>query len=171
MAVIRTTGKNFSKDFNNKVLKQLEKKIDKDIDTFSKEGGDILKGEIQTSVAKGISPLKSGGNQTGGKARFQKYSTSYSGAIKKGQYSPYGKKTRPVNLKLSGKMMNSIKTKALQKGGFSLWFSSKLAKYHNDEGAGKSKVKRKLLPSEAGEEFSRVILNKLRDKLEKLLNR
>lgn len=168
MAKVRVEAKSFSKAFQGKLLKQIGKDVKKGVKKFSEAGGPLLKDEIEAFVARGASPLKAGGRQTGGKARFQKYSPGYINAIKKGRYQKYGKTPRPVNLELSGKMMKSIKTRPLKEGGFSLWFQSKLAKYHNDLGAGKSKVKRKLLPTEAGEEFSRVIAKNLLEKLEKI---
>jgi hypothetical protein len=49
-----------------------------------------------------------------------------------------------------------------------VWFSDKKAKYHNDEGAGKSKVIRRMLPKD-GEDFSRNIQNKIVETLAKAI--
>lgn len=121
----------------------------------------LMKREVLNSIARGVSPAKGGGDQTGGSARFVRYSESYINAILKGRFARFSKRLRPVNLKLSGKMLRSIKT-LNTKTGFTIFFSDRLADIHQNQGAGRRKVKRKLLPdARKGETFSRVITNKL----------
>jgi len=115
-----------------------------------------LKEDIVNTIKRGNSPVK-------GERRFVDYSDSYKAAIrgevrfftdKQGKVRPilggavglgYGKKLRPINLTLSGKMLNSVKGRVTDRG-ISLWFTSPIAKYHNIEGAGKSKTIRRMLP-------------------------
>lgn len=140
---------------------ELKSKIEKSNDKWKSQAQDLLKEEVLSSISRGQSPVLGGGNQTGGGQRYTGYSPSYSDAIKKGRYDEYGKKLRPVNLNLSGKMLESLKTVPTAKG-IKIYFGSKIADYHNEEGAGKSKVIRRLLPKD-GESFSRVITQKLAD--------
>ena len=61
-------------------------------------------------------------------------------------------------MKLTGKMLDSfyIKKKFNLKGfRYKMGFTDKKAVYHNTEGAGRSKVLRRLLPTRLGETFSR----------------
>ena len=70
------------------------------------------------------------------------------------------KRVSPVNLTVSGKMLNSFKVKN-RKGGISLFFTSKTAAYHNN---GTDKIPRRaMLPTEQGEEFNRNITLRLRE--------
>ena len=68
---------------------------------------------------------------------------------------PYpNKKKSPVNLFLTGEMLNSMYVDRDEtRQVVWLGFADKKAKYHNDMGAGKSKVIRRLLPTKKGEKF------------------
>jgi len=127
---------------------------------------------------------------TGGKSRYQKYSESYQDQItRRAAYLHFkgggsvriddeddqdfidelneyliknGKKLRPVNLKVSGKMLKSLKSKITKNEKVTVWFTDEKAKYHDKEGAGKSKVLRRLLPRGV-EEFNRAIQRKIID--------
>lgn len=80
----------------------------------------------------------------------------------------YGKRERPVNLTLSGDMLDSLEAKVR---GFTVFvrFKSKLAKMHTTEGPGGNKDKiRKLLPQQ-GEAFSFSIFRALKEILIKNL--
>ena len=120
-----------------------------------------LEREIKDNISKGISPVEGAG-------RFVGYSDSYLEQIKNktGSLKGSGKLKRPVNLKVTGKMMNSIK-KRLTMRGFVLWFASPIAKYHNEEGAGKSKVIRKMLPDE-NQSLSRSITRRIAINIRKM---
>jgi RNase P/RNase MRP subunit POP5 len=82
--------------------------------------------------------------------------------------SKNGKKIRPVNLEVSGGLRRSLK-KRITKNGVKLWFSSPLAKYHNEMGAGKPQVIRRLLPNFKGEQFANKIEKKIVEALYKAL--
>ena len=118
--------------------------------------------EILKSIGKGVSPVK-------GQGRFEKYSKSYTDAIKNKRYSQYNKRTRPVNLKLSGKLWKSLKVKA-RTNKLIVSFDNKLADIHNRLGAGKSKTVRRMLPTEKGEQFNRSIQLRVREVLTRIAN-
>lgn len=136
----------------NKVKKQF-------ISDASKELKEII---IDENILKGNSPVK-------GEGRYQKYSKSYETAIRAGRYSEYGKKTRPVNLKLSGEMLDSFFIKPIP-DGIRIGFSDKKAVYHNIQGAGKSKTKRQLLPNDE-QEFKPSIIKRIREILLEAVNK
>lgn len=148
-------------------LEELPKFINKELDRrkkiAAKEWGqlarELAKAAIINEIKSGKSPVKGGGNNTGGKSRFKGYSDSYEDAIDNGRYSEHGKRKRPVNLTLTGKMLKSIKDRGT-KNGFVIWFSDEKAKYHNEEGAGKSRVIRQMLPL-PGQQFSRTITQQI----------
>ena len=122
----------------------------------------FVKDLIVSTIKKGISPVNQKTaieKNTGGKSRYQKYSESYTNQMGKGSGALKSKKQTPRNLELTGKMLKSIKSRKF-KNYLKVWFSDKKANYHNDEGAGKSKVIRRMLPKD-GEEFSRSIQNKI----------
>ena len=122
-----------------------------------------LKAQIEESIAKGISPVKSQG-------RFEKYSTTYLNQIKAKRYIKQNKKTRPVNLFLSGELMASLFTRITLKG-LLVGFDNKLAEIHNNKGAGKNKTIRRMLPTESGEEFTRSITLRLRESVRKAIDK
>jgi hypothetical protein len=75
-----------------------------------------------------------------------------------------GKKVSPVNLTLTGKMLNSFKVK-IRNNKISLFFSDKKAAYHNN---GTDKIPRRaMLPTESGEEFNRNITLRIREVVSK----
>lgn len=81
------------------------------------------------------------------------------------------KRISPVNLRLSGKLHRSlfVTTAGGIKKSFRLriGFKNKLADIHNRQGAGKSKVVRRLLPTEFNESFNRRITSFIFDQLKK----
>jgi len=131
--------KNRVNDANKKTFKKWQTRAKKEI-----------KVEMLEYISKGKSPVEGEGN-------YEKYSDSYKKQIRKSLSKKYGKKIRPVNLKLTGAMLKSLKSRATIKG-ISVWFSSKIAKYHNGDG----RVRRALLPRD-NERFNRPIRNKLAD--------
>tara|TARA_R110000851_G_scaffold114211_1_gene239288 strand:- start:2233 stop:2820 length:588 start_codon:yes stop_codon:yes gene_type:complete len=164
----------------------------------AKDAGAIaLRDGVIDSIKRGVSPVK-------GFGRFQKYSVSYTQAIKgeafldpksgewvifrtingkkrmiavdKKKYDRGNseidralerKKVRPVNLTLTGKLLKSLFVKVL-KNSVVIGFDNKLANIHNKEGAGKSKVIRRMLPTNKGEKFSRSITIRLSEALTKV---
>ena len=103
--------------------------------------------EIRKLISKvGTSPVE-------GVGRFQKYSESYTEAIKKDGLK-VGKKRSPVNMTLTGEMVYSLEAKDSGEGKVVIQFTDPKATFHNDQGAGKSKTIRRLLPTEPGERFT-----------------
>lgn len=139
------------------------KQIDKFKDKARKELAKEAKKQVLASIAKGISPVIRQG-------RFKAYSTSYRNAIKAGRFREFGKKIRPVNLKLSGEMLKSIFTEVTARG-VSIGFDNELAEIHNNKGAGKKKVIRRMLPTEPGETFNRNITLRFREVLLRIANK
>ena len=127
----------------------------------------FIKDAVIDSIEKGLSPVKMNtakDKNTGGKSRYVKYSDSYTDKIKSSWGSKTGKRQRPINLKLTGKLLNSLKAVVMVKRGglLRLWFSDEKAKYHDKLGAGKSRTIRRMLPNGSkGEEFNRAIQRKI----------
>ena len=124
------------------------------------EIGKVAVKEMRISLERGISPVR-------GERRFQKYSESYTKAIKAG-WLEHSKNVRPVNLILSGRMVNAITYKA-QKGKLEvgIWDPEmvELASYHQE---GTEKMpQRKFIPDTSGEYLTvtidRALINKLKD--------
>lgn len=125
----------------------------------------FIKEVIRDSIESGRSPVNKGGVKpkgSSGKLRYKEYSTSYKDAMGTGKLK--NKKKRPVNLTVTGKMLNSLKAK-VGKDAVTVWFSSPIAKYHNDLGASKKKVIRRMLPM-GDEEFNAGIRKRLLKALE-----
>jgi len=112
--------------------------------------------EIKKTIVSGNSPVK-------GKGRYQRYSPSYLDAIDAGYgaVGRYGKKPLPVNLVLSGKMINSLAF-SISGGRILIEFTDKKAEYHDLLGAGKSKVLRRMLPTRNGEKLSARITKEIK---------
>jgi len=109
---------------------------------------------IKDSVSKGLSPVK-------GRGRFEGYAIQRNGkgypetADIKSEYPD--KKTRPVNLNLSGEMLRALKKGDTKEAGVlvGIYGSDKInmiADVHN-EGRRKDMPQRKFLPTSPGEEF------------------
>jgi phage gpG-like protein len=136
---------------------------------------------IEQLILKGISPVY-------GKRKFQRYSSSYIDQIKgkvkfftnKRTMTVYAvhpekkkfqtglgqeKKLRPINLKLSGKMLDSLNLKTKNNSAV-IGFSDEKAKFHN-EGAnlwhGGKLPERRLLPNRTGEKFHKNVFKLIRD--------
>lgn len=118
----------------------------------------VLKDEMNAAFDRGVSPVEGGGGQTGNQSRFVGYSPSYIKQMKT-IYKTYSKKQRPVNLKLTGKMRNSLQITPSGEGVL-VEFKDEKADFHNFLGAGKSHVIRAMLPL-GGQNFSRVITSKI----------
>lgn len=127
---------------------------------FSKTGPKKFRRDILDDMNAGVSPVK-------GK-RWAKYSDSYKKAINTPRIKRLAtgsKLTSPVNLRLTGKLWESLSTKTTPTF-FSSWrliiaFDNFLADIHNRRGASKRKVVRRLLPTLPNEEFNRGLTNKL----------
>jgi len=119
----------------------------------------VLDNKIVDEIKSGVSPVKG--------ESFDKYSESYLKAIQKKRYRKYNKSVSPINLHLTGKMLKSYKSKLI-KDGIETKFTDKKAVYHNKDGAGKSKVLRRMLPTEKGEEWNEEIEDKMQVFLDNL---
>lgn len=157
----------FFRDLDKSLNSKKQKVESYIIDEISTEVPEI----ILSQISRGISPVSG--------QRFQEYSQSYKEAInktvlvkssrsKKKRFlsssslsTKFGKRIRPVNLKLSGSMLNSFFVKKDQTH-VTIGFDSPLAYIHSVEGAGKSKVIRKLLPYN-NEGFNSIIRKKIKD--------
>lgn len=115
---------------------------------------------IKDTIQRGNSPVT-------GFGRYVAYSPTYKSAILAGRYSQYSKKLRPVNLTLTGKMMRSLIHRRTQKG-FTIYFTSKLARIHSQLGAGKSKTIRKVMPS-GSERFKESVIFESNETIRKAL--
>ena len=105
-----------------------------------------VEASIVEEMVQGRSPVK-------GK-KWKKYSASYA-KKKRGNESD----TTPVDMTVTGDLIKSLKLIKQRNGEFIVKFKGQavLARYHDFSGAGKSKVIRRLLPRESGEEFKRSI--------------
>lgn len=140
---------------------------------------DNIKNKIYNLILSGISPVGSvikTNKKKVSKAmprRFQKYSKSYKdylmGKVKfvtiKNKVVPISpspdgpiswKNPTKVNLFFYGDMLNSLYAK-VSGSVLKVGFTDKKAFYHNNEGVGKDKIKRRLLPTESGEDFTPTI--------------
>lgn len=163
-------------DKNLSNIKRLTKVVQRD---YARRLLRPLKQAILKDILRGISPVRG--------ERFPKYSKSYkeqirgkvqfftvtSGGVKKviaikaprGVTLPtlphvLGKRLSPVNLKLSGQMLTSLRVRTIgstTSRRVEISFDDEVAVFHNKLGAGKSKVIRRLLPTESGERFNRRI--------------
>jgi hypothetical protein len=89
------------------------------------------------------------------------------------------KKVSPVNLKLSGKMLSHIRfnknshNPIIEFDDPPKYGGKRLSEIHNNDGVGKNKTRRRLLPTEKGEEFNanilRRILKALKDAVKKTI--
>lgn len=136
-------------------IKDLSKELKKIIDgrfkvakrSFGRTAANKTELAIKSRISKGQSPVE-------GYGRYEPYSASYKKQIKDGNVK--GKRrTSPVNLRVTGKMLRSLK-KRVTNNGFSIWFTSPIAKYHDDKSV--ARVLRKMLPDK-GEKFTRDIQN------------
>lgn len=105
---------------------------------------------IQEHIMSGKSPVDNRVKN----AKWKDYSKDY--AKLKG-------KKRPVDMLVTGQMLESLFVVLKMRGStlLTIGFRSKIAKYHDKLGAGKSKVIRRLLPNDK-EAFTPKIMNDLR---------
>ena len=127
-----------------KNLRSLETLIGRVNKSFGKNIRRELTDVIKEEILSGKSPVK-------GK-RFKDYSDSYS-KLK-------GRK-KPVDMFVTGTMLESLKARLRGRSSVLFFFSSEIAVYHDKLGAGINKVIRRLLPTRQGEEFKTKINNKI----------
>jgi hypothetical protein len=129
-------------------------KVKRRFQKYSKSYLDFLEGKVRFYTIRGkVRP-------------FLSYTTTKKGKVKKSKFSkPFpNKKKSPVNLYATGEMMDSMYIRKDTRNQVAwLGFKDKKAIYHNDLGAGKSRVIRRLLPTNAGEKFIPNIDKTLKD--------
>jgi ribosomal protein L34E len=90
------------------------------------------------------------------------------------EFRRYGKRISPINMKLSGDMLRKLEvfTRGQFTQNFRLVIRWKhfLADIHNRQGAGKSKVIRRLLPTNNKEKFNRTLSTKLLSELKRAVD-
>lgn len=153
---------------------------------FSKKALVPIKKAIIQDMIIGVSPVRSVGNWVkysqsykdviSGKATFRKGKTGklYVTNEKDEEFFRKSSPTKlisPVNLRHSGGLHKSLYTRTFggvkQRFRLIIGFASFLADIHNNRGAGKSKVVRRMLPTERGEKFNRRITSSIVDELNK----
>ena len=142
---------------------------------------DLLEDEITATIESGVSPVK-------GLGEFKPYSRSYRDTInKKVQFReindivrpfkynsqfddiPAGKSTEPVNLRLNGDLLKSLKVTSMRGDGlYKIRFEDEKADWHN-AGRGKLPV-RQLLPTKRGQTFRNDILNNFVRRIQRIVN-
>lgn len=134
---------------------------------FSKRGPVKIKQAIIQDMIKGISPVKGAG-------KYKKYSKGYIKEIRSGKSKRMREATlksiRPVNLRLTGTLHRSLSS-LFKRGALIIQFKNFLADIHNRRGAGKSKVIRRMLPTEKGEQFNRRINKVMVDQVKEAVNK
>jgi len=155
-------------------IEDIRKQVPKEIRPKFKLAAELMKTDIVNTILRGNSPVK-------GQKRFVDYRPSYKEQIQgqasyrtitRGQFKGkkirirpqlgadkskfQNKRLRPVNMQLSGRMLESIAAR-MTKGGFVIYFTSKLARYHSILGAaGKAYAIRKVAPYN-GEQWKRSV--------------
>jgi hypothetical protein len=123
---------------------------------YSESYNEQIKGKLSffTTKSKQIVPVieEKTSNEKGKKKTYAK------------QGLGYNKKLRPINMTLSGKMLDSLKA-GNKRDEAMIWFNDKKADYHN-EGAklwhGGELPKRRLLPTNDGERFHKNVFKLIR---------
>jgi hypothetical protein len=148
-----------------KIQKRLKalKLLEETREDFKKEIKDNFGDQLKDLITKGVNPVKKTGN------KYQKYSESYKEAIKKGRV-PGKSRISPVDLKQTGALHSSLKIDISGENPLVV-FDDPKALYHNDEGVGKAKIKRRLLPSGQGEEFTLRLFQKIIEALKKAIKK
>lgn len=152
--------------FNQKEIDRIAENIAKvklttayEMKTKFKEASEIMKNDVVDTITIGNSPVQ-------GSRRFVDYSLRYKKQISAGRYTSFGKLLRPVNLKLSGRMLESIASKAT-KNGFVVWFTNKLARIHSLEGPGGRRDKMRKVAPYGSEKWKPSVYRNARDFLTK----
>lgn len=134
---------------------------------FNSSLEDGLGALITKEIMQGKSPVE-------GQGRFDDYADSYKDRITESEGIVKGtdgklnseKKLRPVNLHVSGKMLESQQVKR-DGGRINVTYLSKFAAIHNEGG---SKLPRRaMLPNNPGEKFSRTITKYLLEEAKKAI--
>jgi len=120
---------------------------------WKKAATPVVKQEIQGRIGRGLSPVE-------GEDNFEPYSESYKKQISSTLGSRHGKKLRPVNIKLTGRLRKSLKVRAITKG-LVVWFSDKKAKWINNPQADSNNMPRRAILPLTNEKFNKKIIKRL----------
>lgn len=143
---------------------------------YSKALGNLIIVQAKEFIARGISPVR-------GYGRFVEYSGQSRRRNNKNNMTGYpydvmkdfpNKKVRPVNLELSGDMLDALEVKALDSGLRVGIFDSKQrekAEKHNDGDSTKNIPRRHFWPTREGEEFAVSIQRAIKDFYSDLLDK
>jgi len=121
------------------VLKKLQKDADKKTANALFKSRDELIKAIKSEISRGKSPVVN--------ERWKPYSEDYANRYKGGSKTP-------VNMKQTGDMLDSLEMRKIR-NKIDIFFGSFIAVFHDQLGAGKNKVIRRLLPDPSkGERFN-----------------
>ena len=135
-------------------LSRLKKTLPQIKEQFKRDRPRPLTREIEKDILKSVSPNRS--------KRFPRYSLGYDKAKKKAGHP------RVVNLKLTGKMLESLTAIKIRGRPLEVTFKDEKALYHNTTGPSGNKRKiRRLLPDKKGERFNSRLTNLLSNILQK----
>lgn len=113
--------------------------------------------ETKSFITRGISPVK-------GERRFEGYKNPK-------KYPADRKPNRPVNMTLTGAMLDALTYKILNGTSFSIgWYSGEEGEKANNHNTGDTVPKRRLLPTETNESFNVSITRSLANYYAKILS-
>ena len=196
MAFKIQTSRKFDRLLNTKSKDSLIPKVRAE---FRKKGPRKVKQAIMRDIVRGISPVKGGGKwrkysasykqtikgeafldengewvifrHVGGKVRKIEVDSKKLGRNKFQEEASPTKRITPVNLRHTGGLHRKFRV-FMKRKALIVQFNHFLANIHNKLGAGKSKVIRRLLPTEKGESFNRridgVIFGELKKAVDKV---
>jgi predicted AlkP superfamily phosphohydrolase/phosphomutase len=112
---------------------------------------ELIISQVKEHIARGVSPVR-------GQRRFERYKNP-------DKYPGDRKTKRPVNLEMTGEMLNALDWQDSEGTTVTIGFfdpeQSEKAKYHNDGTA--NMAKRQILPTKKNEEFNVSITRLIRD--------
>lgn len=132
-------------------VKQLEKP------RVKREAAKILITEVKSFITRGISPVL-------GERRFEGYKNP-------AKYPADRKPNRPVNMTLTGVMLDALTFRILSGRTFSIgWYSGVNAEKASNHNTGDTVPKRRLLPTEKNESFNVSITRALKNYYAKIMS-
>lgn len=163
------------------IVESMKKKSIVDRTTASKVGKAVV-GESKDFISKGFSPVRGNGRFKAYAAQRNQGEGPYYPDTVKGKYP--SKRTRPVNLKLSGEMLNHLKWWTDRRGNIAVGLSSTSGRKTNvprrvrdkfeahNEGTLKSKnvPQRMIVPTGRNDTYASSIMRRVRGVIEKRVN-
>ena len=139
------------RDENGRVFKQVNA-------AWLRSNKKRIPNKVRRIMSSGLSPVNN-------VVQYVDYSDSYKKAIKQGRYKKYRKRQKPVNLKLSGELHQSIEMATTPRGIQILSNDPKL-EYHND---GTDNMPARQIFPNPGQTFKPEVMNILSDSLLKIM--